>query len=403
MSLRRLFIVTGDASGDIHAAKVVAQLQQQYPHVEIQAIGGPALAATGITLFAHQTQTGVFGLGALAAIASHMALGQKLKAHIASWQPDAVLLVDYGAFNLWLAKQLQPQRQNGLKLFYYIPPQVWASRPWRTKTIRQNIDHVFTIFPFEAQCYIRYGVPFTYVGHPLVEQCVHQADRVAFCKHHDLDPTLPIIGLFPGSRRSEIKSLLPDMVQAIPLLNKRSQQPYQFLLVQSAALPQSFYMEQLAPYRAMLDDLPFKMLRGVNHEVLALSQAAWVASGTVTLEAALYRTPVVIAYRVSQVASWLFRLFMTVKSIGLPNLLSDHGKRFLPELLMHQVTPNALCEAILPYLSMTEERTHALEQFEHIRQVLGQQSASLRVVQELARLTVEPLVNSGEETTTAPA
>lgn len=380
MALQRLLIVTGDASGDVHGAKVVQALQEQAPHVEIHAVGGLALAETGIPILSSQESMGVFGLGIFSAIPSHLALAKRILQHCSDWKPDAVLLIDYGTFNLSLAQALKKQ---GRTVYYYIPPQVWASRPWRINKIKRTVDHVFCIFPFEEPLYKAKNVPVTFVGHPLVEQCTLRVDRIAFCQQYGLDAARPIVGVFPGSRRSEITRLLPAMLGALPLIAQSTQPKCQFVLVRSPAIAKRDLESWLAPLKPLLADLDFHVLTGTNHEILALSQACLVASGTVTLEAALYETPCVITYKVSRLASWLFRPFILVKHIGLPNLLSTNAPGFLPELLMDQVTPQNLCKAILPFLSDSPQRQVALQQFQQIRQALGHNQASKAVAQGL--------------------
>ncbi len=379
-TLKRLFIITGDVSGDSHASVLVRQFQQQDPALEIQAVGGKALRETGIPILYPQEKMGVFGLAIFQALWSHYQLGKKLLQHFRAWRPDAVLLIDYGMFNLWMAKQLKPL---GIKIFYYIPPQVWASRPGRLKTIKAYVDHVFCIFPFEKTWYDRHGIPNTYVGHPLVQTLPPSPDRHVFCESHGLDPTLPIIGIFPGSRKSEFKRLLPPMMGALRLIQQDSPVPLQFVLVRSPAIPEVFFQKIFRPLQPYARQVQFQMLKGENHAILALSQAVMVASGTVTLEAALYQTPAVIAYKLPWLDYQVAKRLVTVPYIGLPNLLSEGGEGFLPELLMDQVTPQKLAEAMRPYLHASEERSLALAQCQAIRGKLAGTNAAETVVHRI--------------------
>jgi lipid-A-disaccharide synthase len=388
MTLKRLFVITGDASGDVHGSVLIRRLQADMPHLEIEAIGGEHIQQTGIPIFHPQQKLGVFGGKVFTAIPSHYMLGKKLLKHLKDWKPEAVLLIDYGMFNLWMAKQL---KQLGIKVFYYIPPQVWASRKGRINTIKRYVDHVFCIFPFEKPLYESYGIPVTFVGHPVVEQLPPAPDKTAFCLTHGLDPDLPIVGIFPGSRKSEIKSLLPVMMKALSLIHQQAGRPVQFLLAKSPAVPEEIFKEAFSPVANIAGQVPFKVLIHENHAILALSQAALVASGTVTLEAALYHTPVVIAYRISRLGRFLFKRFSYVSHIGLPNLLCDDPAGFLPELLSENIRPEDLAEAIKPYLHESPQQATAEYHFTQIQKTLGDAPASLNLVKALSAIMDEPL------------
>jgi lipid-A-disaccharide synthase len=387
MSLNRIFVITGDASGDIHGSVAIRRFQQLLPQLEIEAIGGPQIAATGVKIFHSQQKMGVLGAGVFAAMPTHYLLGQRLIRYLKGWKPDAVLLIDYGMFNLWIAGKL---KRLGIRVFYYIPPQVWASRGGRIHRIQRDIDHVFGIFPFEEALYRSYGIPFTFVGHPLLEQLPPRPDRTVFCKAHGLDPALPIIGLFPGSRKLEIQSLLRPMIKALPLIQQRSDQPLQFLLARSSAVSEDFFHHHFAPVKPLTEALSFQMLTLENHEILALSQAALVASGTVTLEAALYDTPTVVSYKISPLAFWVFQNFAYVKQIGLPNLLLE--ETFLPELLMNQVTPESFEASIAPFLSETPTWHKTQQCFSRLKSLLGNEPASLNLVRAISALMNEKIV-----------
>ncbi len=383
MSFQRLFIITGDASGDVHGSFVIRKCQELLPQIEIQAVGGARITETGVPVFYDQRQLAAFGMGVLNAIPSHFMLGRKLIRHFHQWRPDAVLLIDYGMFNLWIAGKL---KKMGIKVFYYIPPQIWASRRGRIKKIKQVVDHVFCIFPFEKALYESEGIPVTYVGHPLSEQLPAPPDRQIFCNQHGLDPVLPIIGIFPGSRRSEISHLLPAMLRALPQLEAKTNRRYQFIIARSQAVSDTFFHSVLQPLSNITNSLHLATLTSENHAILALSEAAFVASGTVTLEAALYKTPVVIAYRLSKIAQFLFRRFSYVNHIGLPNLLSNLPEGFLPEIISDEIAPEQLVSAIQPFIENTSQRQIAELELQRISTTLGATSASTKVITMIAAL-----------------
>lgn len=399
MSLKRLFVMTGDVSGDVHGAKVVRRLKEQVPGIEIQAVGGEALQSAGAEIFHDQKHLGAIGLGVVSAIPSHYKLGKRILKHFKHWRPDAVVVIDYGIFHLWMAKQI---RKLGIKVYYYIPPQVWASRRGRIKKIKKAIDHVFCIFPFEEPLYRSYGIPVTFVGHPLAEELPPGSDREAFCLEHGLDPERPIIGLFPGSRKMEIQYLLKPMMESLPLIEQKSGQSYQYVLAMAPNMSEAYFNKYFEPVRSIAESRDFKIIRGQNHAILSLSHACLVASGTVTLEAALYSTPTVISYRGPWLAWQLFKVLMELEHIGLPNLLSGETDRVLPELWMYEVTPENYAKALLPYLEDTPERRRAEAVFERIQNTLGSEPASQKVVNALGWLTGTPFERTPKEKETAP-
>ena len=193
--MKKLFVITGEYSGDIHASRVVSILREKHPDIIIEGIGGENLKASGVKLFSDQKKMGAVGISP-SIIFNHLILGKKVVDYIINeFKPDLVLLTDYGAFNLNVSKFLH---KAGIKVFYYIPPQVWASRKWRINTIKKNIDKVLCIFPFEKDLYESYGRDTKYCGHPLVSQLPPKADRTEFLLNHGFDPNRKLISIFPG-------------------------------------------------------------------------------------------------------------------------------------------------------------------------------------------------------------
>lgn len=380
MTLTRLFISTGDVSGEIHASNVIKTLQEKHPQVDIHGVGGQFMAQTGITLVAKHQQMGTFGLGFITAIPYHMQLGQKILRHLKTWKPQAVLLIDYGMFHLWLAPKIKAM---GIKVYYYIPPQIWASRYGRIKKIKRGVDHVFCIFPFEEALYQKENVPVTFVGHPLVSALPPAPNLVEFCKANKLEPDKPIIGLFPGSRKGEVQSLLPAMLDALPLIESQTVTSYQFILAKSPAIPLAILEKHILPFRQKYPQISFAIIENQNHAILALSQAALVASGTVTLEAALYETPVVISYKLSWLAYQIGKRLVRLNHIGLPNILSETYSGFLPELLMSEVTGSNYAKAIEPFLRPSAQQEQAKAAFAQIKAKLGSRVAAEAVVDAL--------------------
>jgi lipid-A-disaccharide synthase len=352
MNTNRLFIITGDYSGDMHAARVVASLRQLQPEIEVAAVGGRHLQAQGVQMLSDQSRMGRVGFGSVLGAPYHFMLGRKILEFLESFRPSAVLLVDYGVFNLYMAAKL---KQRGYQVFYFIPPQVWASRRGRINKIKAYVDHVFCIFPFEEALYQSHGIPVTYVGHPLVGELPPAVERETFCKQHGLRPHHPIMGLFPGSRKLEIDYLLPEIIASIPLI--RQLVPYtQFVLAKAGSLDDTYFNKRL---QAAFSRLPrhwrseITVLENKNHAVLSVSDAIIAASGTVTLEAALYGTPMTILYKMNALVFGVGRRFMYMPSIGLPNILTDPYHPVVDELLQEWATPQEIVRSAAPLLDVT--------------------------------------------------
>ena len=216
--MKKLFIITGEYSGDIHASHVVEALKSTNPDIEIEGVGGDNLRNAGVKLFSDQKKMGAVGLSPKIII-DHITLGKRLVDYLINdYKPDLVLLIDYGAFNLSVSKFL---KRAGIKVFYYIPPQVWASRKWRINTIKRNIDEVLCIFPFEKDLYEGYGIKTHYCGHPLVSQLPPKADRDKFFEKHGFDKNKKLVSIFPGSREFELKYLMSVFIKTAENLQKK--------------------------------------------------------------------------------------------------------------------------------------------------------------------------------------
>ena len=372
MSNKRLFIVTGDYSGDIHAGHVVQTLKKIDPDVIVAAVGGQNLKKAGGYLLEDQSQMGRVGFGSVLGAPYHMALGRKVMKFLKDFNPDAVLLIDYGVFNLWLSGQLKKQ---GYKVYYFIPPQVWASRKGRMKTIEKNIDHVFCIFPFEEIMYNEAGIPATYVGHPLTGELPPPADKTMFCQRHGLDPKKRIVGIFPGSRKMEVDYLLEPLLGAAPKVLDY-QPDTQFVLAHASSLEDDYFNERFGKASAALEGTPVKVIQNENHAILSVSDVILAASGTVTLEAALYKTPMVIVYKGHPLVYQVIKRVLSLPCIGLPNIINDVNYPIVPELWQDEVSPAIIAQAAKPFFDLkTLAAQNALKGFYHIIDELGQKKA----------------------------
>lgn len=321
--MKKLFIITGEYSGDIHAAKVVSELKKINPEIEIEAIGGENLAAQGVKLFSNHDKMSAIGLTPKI-ILNHIFLGKNLVKYLREvYKPDLVLLVDYGTFNLNISKLL---KKSNIKTYFYIPPQIWASRKWRLNTVKKTIDKVLTIFPFEKAMYEEKGIKAEFVGHPLVDELPQftDEDKKEFIDKYSIDPNKKIISIFPGSRTFELKFLFKRFTDAAKIIEDKLEN-VQFLVSHAPNLKDDVFEKYLPK------NCNYKIIKGDNRKMLAFSDFLILASGTVALEAALYKTPMLIAYR----GPWFFylvaKLVMCTKFVSLPNVIAN--KFIFPELL----------------------------------------------------------------------
>ena len=361
--MKKIFIITGEYSGDIHASHVVKALKNLMPDLTIEGIGGENLRNAGVKLFSDHKKMGAVGLS-LKIITDHFILGKKVVDYLTKeYKPDLVLLVDYGAFNLNISKFL---KRAGIKVFYYIPPQVWASRKWRINTIKKNIDEVLCIFPFEKTMYENYGIKTHYCGHPLVSQLPEKAQRDDFFEKHNLDKNKKLVSIFPGSREFELKYLMNIFLKSAQNLQKKHPD-IQFCISHAPNLSDSVYNKYLKKS-------PFKVIKGENQTLLSVSDALMLASGTVALEACLYQTPMIIAYRGPWLFYFIYLLVRCIKRVSLPNIIAD--KSIIPEIIQGDVNVEKISYEIERILFDNEYRSNNIKQLGEVKNLLSDKVAS---------------------------
>jgi lipid-A-disaccharide synthase len=359
----RVAIVAGEASGDLHASEVLRELKAIAP-VEAFGIGGDLLAAEGMTLLHHAREMGIVGLfNVLRHVPMFRRVFNELIARIAAERPDVVFLIDYPEFNLRVAKRC---RKLGLRVVYYISPQLWAWRQWRVRHIAKNVDRMIVIFPFEAEFYEKHDVPVTYVGHPLVEQLA------GIEKPPRTDDVLRI-ALLPGSRRMEVQALLPPMLDAVDIL--RGERVVDAYIVQ-------------APTIALeaLEDIARGRVRILTHDggkAVAAADVSLSSSGTATLESAILGTPPVVMYRLSPATYALGRLLVQVPHFSLVNIVA--GKAVVPELIQGDVNGARIADEVRKLIA-PERRESIRAELSRVRTLLGAPGASRRVAEEIHKM-----------------
>ncbi len=371
--MKKLFVITGEYSGDIHAGYVIRALKKLNPEIEIEGIGAENLEREGAKLFSDHRKMESVGLSP-EIIINHILLGKRVVDYITKeFKPDAVLLVDYGGFNLRVAKFI---KKAGIKTIHYIPPQIWASRKGRIKKIKQNIDEVLCIFPFEKEIYEKEGISVHYVGHPLVSQLPQKADRDEFFERHGLDKNKKLVSVFPGSREFELKYLMKVFIDSAKLLNKKHHD-LQFCISHAPNLSDEVYEKYLK-------NTDFKVIKGENHALLSVSDGLILASGTVALEACLYQTPMIIAYRGPYLFYLIYLLVRCIKRVSLPNIIAD--KSIVPEIIENNVNVKNISYEIEKLLYDKDYRAQNIKDLGEVKSLLSDKVSSYEAAKVLNNL-----------------
>lgn len=358
--MKKLFIITGEYSGDRHASDVVKELKKINSEIEIEAVGGANLASQGVKLFCDHSKMSAMGFN-WKIILNHITLGKRVADYLKNeYKPDMVLLVDYGGFNLNLSKVLS---KYGFKIYYYIPPQIWASRKWRLNTVKKCINKVLTIFPFEKEMYEKIGVDVEFVGHPLLAQIPEKTDKNTFFEENNLDKNRKLISIFPGSRVFEIKNLLQLFLNSARLIKKELPN-VQFAMAQAPSIKDELILPVLEEYK----DLDIKLMKNRNYELLSVSDALILASGTVALEAALYETPMIISYKGPVFLYMIYMLVRCIKRVCLPNIIMNED--IVPELIQKNATPEKISSNILYILNNETYRNSMKNSLNNVKQKL---------------------------------
>lgn len=368
--MKKLFIVTGEYSGDIHASHVVNALKSRDNDILIEGVGGENMHQAGVKLFADHRKMSSVGLSPQI-IVNHILLGKKIVDYVVKeFKPDAVLLIDYGGFNLRIAKYF---KKAGIKVLYYIPPQVWASRKGRINKIKENIDEVLCIFPFEKDLYESYGIKTHYCGHPLVSQLPLKADKDAFFEKHGLDKNRKLVSIFPGSRVFELKYLMKTFLITAQKLQKKHPD-LQFCISHAQNLSDEVYNKYLKK-------TDFKVIKGENQALLSVSDVLILASGTVALEACLYKTPMIIAYKGPWLFYFIYLLVRCIKRVSLPNIIAD--KSIVPEIIQGDVNAQKISYEIERLLYDNEYRENNIAQLGEVKSLLSDKISSKECADEV--------------------
>ena len=361
-------LVAGEASGDLHASNVINSLKNLDPEAQFRFIGGDLMSkAARKSPDIHYDQLNVMGfsevLRHLPTILKNLKAAKKI---VKEFRPDVLILVDYPGFNLKLAKFAH---KEGIRVDYFISPKIWAWKEWRVKSIKKYVDHLYSILPFEEGFYKKHDYSTKYVGNPSVQEIDYALGHLPPKKHFMErqgfdDQEKPLIALLPGSRKGEIRHNLPIMIEAA----KRFPE-YNYAVAAAPAIPEKFYRE-------IAQDPGLQVVFGATPSLVKYSRAALVTSGTATLETALIGTPQVVCYRAtgSKFSYWLMSRLIKVKHVSLPNLIVAND--IVPELLLHQCTPDMVARELGQILLNSPQRNWQLAGYKNVRRRLGNSVAS---------------------------
>jgi lipid-A-disaccharide synthase len=378
-----LLVVAGEASGDLHGARLLAELRRLVPGLGAFGLGGGELRAAGLEAVADSSEVAVVGLVEVLKVLPRVReVFAALLAEVDLRRPRAAVLIDFPDFNLRLARQL---KRRGIPVIYYISPQVWAWRRGRVRTIARRVDQMLVLFPFEVELYRRAGVPAVHVGHPLVDE----VPRLASAWDRAPAPGEPLrLALLPGSRRGEIEALLLPMLAAAARL--AAELPIAVSLIRAPAIPEQVVAAHLAAFAAGAGHaggaggLPVRVVSEERFAAIADSHLALCASGTATLEVGLLGTPMVVVYRLASWTYLLARLLVRLPNFALVNLVL--GREVVPELLQGEAEPERIAAEALRLLADPEARGRQRAGLAELRPRLGEGGASARAARLVAAL-----------------
>lgn len=363
----KYYIIAGEASGDLHGANLMKEIFQEDPGAEIRFWGGDLMKGVGGTLVSHYKDRAFMGFAeVIMNLKKIFGFIKSCKTDIEQFNPDAIVFIDNSGFNLRIAKWAKEQK---FKTLYYISPQVWASRAGRVKSIKRDVDKMFVILPFEKEFYKNYNYDVEFVGHPLIDGIAGRAlvNEKEFREAHNLGDK-NIIALLPGSRKQEITKMLSTMLALVERFND-----YQFVVAGAPSQPKSFYNTFLKAYN-------IKFIDNKTYNLLSISYAALVTSGTATLETALFKVPQVVCYKGSWLSYQIAKRIVTLKYISLVNLVMD--REVVTELIQNKFTLEKL-EQELQRILNPEVREEVFIAYYELEKMLGGKGASEKTAKRI--------------------
>jgi lipid-A-disaccharide synthase len=374
-----IMLSCGEASGELYAAALAREIHALRPGTRIVALGGAHLREAGVEILADYHGISVTGLSeALKVVPRSLALIRELGAAADRIRPDVFVPIDFPDFNFRL---MAAMAARGIPVIYYISPQLWAWRKGRMRTMKRLVRKVLVIFPFEERLYREAGVDAEFVGHPLIDLARPSADRDTLRARFGADPSTPLVALLPGSRVNELRAILPDMARAAALVHARVP-GVRFVLARAPRLADDLF----APLAAEMPGIDVAMVESAADDALSACDVVITASGTATVQAALHERPMVIVYRVSPVTSMLGRMFVTLDTFGMVNLVA--GERVVPELVQEQFTPGAVADEVVSLIEDRARREAMIERLRDVKVRLGGKGGARRAAEAILGATL---------------
>jgi len=368
--VQRVMIIAGEASGDLHGSGLVRELKKQNPSVDVVGVGGDRMAREGMRVVYHIRELGFMGfLEVIKHLPFIKVMEHTLEQIVKFKQPEVLVLIDYPGFNLRFARKV---KRYGMKIVYYISPQVWAWHASRIKKMKKLVDTMLVVFPFEVALYEKEGIPAEFVGHPLLEVLESNFNRKNFCKRYGIDSGKRILGLIPGSRKQEIERIFPVMLSAARMVAR--EEDVEIVVAVAPTLTEEYF-------KTMYEAGDVRLVTAATYDVMQHSAFAMVTSGTATLETACFGTPMTVVYKTSWLTYIIGRLLVRVKNIGLVNIVA--GKTIVPEFIQHRATPESLAGKALEILRNGERMNSMRKELAALRKKLGTAGASKRVARHV--------------------
>ena len=370
----RIFMVAGEPSGDLHGSLVLSHIKRRNPEIITEGIGGPLMKGAGLDCVRSIDEMSVIGFVEVFKNIRHfLKIFADIKKRFETHRPDLLILIDYPGFNVRLA---EVAKSMGIRVIYYICPQVWAWHASRVRKITKVIDEAIVVFPFEVEIWKKAGAAVQWFGHPLVGTVESKIPRESFRTSMELGDG-PVVSLLPGSRTQEIYYILPGLIAAAGKILKE-RPATKFLLPMAGTIEE----KQILPHLSQ-KKIPIKLLRGQTYEAVQASDLALVASGTATLETAILGTPMIIVYQTNWLTALLSRFLIQAPHIGLPNVVT--GKKIVPEFIRWQFNPEVVANEALRILSNPRRQAMIRKNLQKVKANLGEKGASSRVAEHILK------------------
>lgn len=370
MEEKRVLIICGEASGELHAANLARAIKEINPAIKISGIGSDLLRNSGVEVFYDIKGLAALGLfDVLKKLPKFISLKNLILKKINEEKPGLIIFVDFSGFNLRLAKAIN----NKIPTIYYISPQVWASRAGRIKTIKKYISKVIVIFPFEKEFYKKHGVDVDFVGHPLLDTVKPTLPKAEFQAKYGLSPAKKTIALLPGSRKAEIKHILPVMLRSASLIRRKIKEA-QFVIAKSPGVDLKIYTQKIKGF-----NLNLKIIEGTTYDCLNAAEFALVASGTATLETAIMDVPEAVIYKMNILNYLLYRPQVKLPYIGMVNIVA--GRKIAEEFIQFGAKAGKIADYVVEILGDPQKLNTIKQNLSAIKNSLGENGASIRAAQ----------------------